>query len=227
MARSSLIGDWRGVAGFVLIVVAACGGSSSTGPGDGIPGGAACTANAATACGNRKCDASLGCVQCVADTDCGAGSPFCIRGSCGACRSNTDCGAAAPACWPGDHTCRPSCTAGTACGMKDTKVCDAATGACLGCQTAADCGAGEPICDATTKSCVACAVNSDCPATKPRCSPANGRCVACLSNADCGTAAPPATRSSSNAGRRDARATPSAPRRPRSATSHAESAPPA
>src|SRR5689334_2541077 len=110
MAHTSFVGARALVVGFAgVVVLVACGGSSSS-PGDGSSGGgAACTAAAATACGGRKCDAALGCVQCAADTDCGAGEPFCVHGSCGACRSNTDCGAAAPACWPGDHSCHPAC----------------------------------------------------------------------------------------------------------------------
>ncbi len=166
------------------------------GGGGGGGGGTLCDTAAANACtGTRKCDPALGCVECVADTDCTAAGrdPFCILGRCEACRTNTDCGVAAPACWPSDHRCHASClvdagAGGARCGQQSANnlpICDPATGACIGCTAATDCPATAPICEPNTKTCVACAANTDCPAARPRCSIPSFRCVACLVNADC------------------------------------------
>jgi hypothetical protein len=167
-------------------------GSSSTNPdGNTANGGAAlCDPAAATACSNgRKCDPALGCVECVADGDCTAAGrdPFCILGRCEACRTNTDCGAAAPACYPGDHQCHASCAVdgGAKCDG-DAPLCDATTGACVGCNGSTDCPATEPLCEPTTKSCVSCTTNANCPAARPRCLIPRFECVECVISADCG-----------------------------------------
>jgi hypothetical protein len=161
---------------------------STVGDGSTLPPAAACDTTAVAACGTRKCDPSLGCVQCVTNPDCTGTNKFCIRGRCEACSSNADCGVAAPACSPVDHLCHLSCLndGGARC-QGQTPLCDPATGACVGCQTNTDCPATAPLCDPTTKSCVQCEANSDCPASQPRCFLANNTCVACIVNADCGT----------------------------------------
>lgn len=177
----------------VVAVTGACGGSDA-GVGSGNGGiGSPCATDVATACGAKKCDAALGCVQCLADTDCGAGDPFCIRGSCEACRTNADCGAAAPSCWPGDNKCHPACTSNAQCtgqGGGDPRLCDTTTGACVGCNANTDCAAPRPICDAVSRRCVGCASNADCGAAAPRCDLAEGKCVQCLTGADCPAATP-------------------------------------
>jgi hypothetical protein len=61
--------------------------------GDG-PAQSACPASTAAVCA-RKCDPTLGCVECLGDSDCTGADKFCILGSCVACRTNTDCGAPA------------------------------------------------------------------------------------------------------------------------------------
>ena len=65
--------------------------ASGDGGADGALASGPCTAAVAAACGTRKCDVTLGCVQCLANTDCPAADPFCIRGTCEACRTNADC----------------------------------------------------------------------------------------------------------------------------------------
>lgn len=188
--------------------IAACGGSDSTPETAPVPDGGlesttptpkastdaaadgslpgACDTTATAACGPRKCDANLGCVQCVTDPDCTGADKFCVRGRCEACRTNTDCGVAAPVCAPGDNRCHLSCLgdAATTCNG-DTPICDATSGACVGCQTAATCPAGAPLCEPTTKTCVECTTNSQCPAAKPRCFLGDFTCVECATNADC------------------------------------------
>lgn len=167
---------------FAAFVVVACGSE-----GDPIIGGGnfAC---APGACGGGKCDTTLGCVQCLGDADCRAGEPFCISGRCEACRNNADCGASAPSCWPGDNKCHAKCTDNSQCGSDGTKLCDTALGACVECNTNADCSAPEAICDAFTRRCVRCAANSDCPAAAAHC--VRGRCAECTADADCPAAEP-------------------------------------
>lgn len=176
---------------FTTILVVACGSSDNGGVGNsgGAGSGIACDATTASTCGGRKCDAAIGCVDCVLDTDCGAGSPFCISGKCESCRTNADCGVAAPACWPRDGKCHAACTTNAGC-PKDEEICDTGTGACVGCRANADCAAPKAICNAIGQRCVECGTNTDCPATAPRCAVAAGKCAQCLSNADCGVAAP-------------------------------------
>src|SRR5262249_51076127 len=143
---------------------------------DGSSNPALCDTASATACSGqgRKCNPALGCVECIADTDCATGGrdPFCVRGRCEACRTNADCGVAAPICYPGDHRCHVSCAidGGARCGLA-TPHCDTATGACVGCLAPTDCPPPAPLCESTTKACVVCEKNSDCPATRPKCDP--------------------------------------------------------
>src|SRR5689334_2410099 len=96
--------SWVGLAISVMGVVAACGGSSgSTVNSSGGTGGSAlCGTNGADNCGNRKCDPSFGCVECVANGDCPASAPVCVHGGCSQCGSNADCPASTPACWTSD-----------------------------------------------------------------------------------------------------------------------------
>ncbi|HEY8078398.1 MAG TPA: hypothetical protein VIF62_29920, partial [Labilithrix sp.] len=149
---------------------------------------ATCDAKTTTACAPRKCDPNLGCVQCAIDTDCTAAGadPFCILGRCEACRTNADCGVAAPACFPADHRCHRSCTGDAAVTCpNDLPICDATTGACVGCKTNTDCPATAPICEPATKTCGECAASSDCPAAKPRCDLTAFVCVQCVTSVDC------------------------------------------
>src|SRR5262245_52467125 len=101
--------SWLAFAFGALAVAAACGGSSgSTANPPGSNGSVICGTNGATDCGNRKCDPSLGCVECLANGDCPATAPICVHGSCSQCGSNADCPASTPACWLFDRKCHPA-----------------------------------------------------------------------------------------------------------------------
>ena len=129
------------------------------------------------------CSPNLGCVECRGNSDCGAAQPFCVLGRCEVCASSADCGTG-QACYPRDHSCQPACTAGSCNG--DTPMCDAATGACVGCTKSTDCaGTNRPLCSATLGQCVACAASSDCGAAEPVCNLREGSCVQCLVDVDC------------------------------------------
>lgn len=150
--------------------------------------GGACDTASAAACGGRKCDTKLGCVECATDGECAAAGkdPFCILGRCEACRTNTDCGVAAPVCYPDDHQCHRSCVGDAAVSCQgNTPLCNATTGACVGCNVATDCPATSPICEPITSQCVACTLDSNCPAAKPKCDARRFECVACVVSADC------------------------------------------
>lgn len=131
------------------------------------------------------CSPTLGCVECGGNSDCGAAQPFCVLGRCEACATNANCGTG-QACYPRDHTCQAVCTATSCSG--DTPICDATSGACVGCVTSKDCaGTNRPICSAKTGQCSECAANADCGAAQPVCSLRNGECVECLVDGDCHT----------------------------------------
>ncbi|MBS2014540.1 MAG: hypothetical protein JST00_16760 [Deltaproteobacteria bacterium] len=147
-----------------------------------------CDPASAAACGARKCDVALGCVDCISDGDCTAAGrdPFCILGRCEACRTNNDCGTAQPVCLPADHRCGSSCIGDAAVTCRgDAPLCNTTTGACVGCRTASDCPATSPICEPTTSQCVACTQSSQCPAARPKCDLGRFECVQCVINADC------------------------------------------
>ena len=146
---------------FVALAIA-CGGSDSTIP----PGGGLCPT---TGCGAGKtCDATLGCVECTTDLNCGGTTKFCVLGRCESCRTNADCGTAEPACFPKDHKCHAACTSNANC-PGDAPICNVNTGVCVGCNVAADCNgvSGKPLCNATTQQCVECATSANCPASAP------------------------------------------------------------
>jgi hypothetical protein len=172
-------------------LVLACGSSGDEGTTN--TGAFACDT---TTCGNRKCDIALGCVSCLADTDCQPGAPRCVRGGCQACATNADCGVAAPSCWPSDNDCHTACTNDQSCpgtsapGGRNLRFCDTSTGACLECKQNSDCPTNAPLCEIATGRCLECTQNSECPAARPRCIAGRGRCAECTSNADCGAAEP-------------------------------------
>lgn len=167
----------------LVALAIACGGSDATTPQGGLCPTAGCGAG-------RTCDPTLGCVECTTDLNCGGANKFCVLGRCEACRSNADCGTAAPACWPKDHQCHPACTGPGDC-SGDTPICNTNTGACVGCNVAADCNGvnGKPVCNPTTQQCVECATSANCPASAPQCN-GRGNCIQCFSNADCGGTTP-------------------------------------
>ncbi len=165
---------------FLWAIVSSCAGSSRTTP---APAGGKCKADCPV------CDPALGCVECSSDANCPAGKPRCVRGSCEVCTQNADCPATSPTCFPDDHKCHGACTSTTCSG--ETALCNAITGACVGCNSNADCADPEtPLCDPVTSQCVTCLSNANCGSKTPLCYVRQGKCVACLTNADCPPAAP-------------------------------------
>lgn len=135
----------------------------------------------------ETCDPALGCVECANNPQCAAGAlKFCVRGECEQCSVSADCTGAAQACQPRDHTCVASCTDGGAnCG---NRICDTASGACVGCQTSTDCADNNnnKLCDPVTKQCVRCLSNADCTGANAKfCHPTELTCVQCLTHSAC------------------------------------------
>ncbi len=131
------------------------------------------------------CDPTLGCVECAGNGDCGAASPICVAGHCRQCGSTSDCGTG-QACFPGNHTCAPACSGpGTCANQNGAPICDASSGACVGCLTNKDCSGSKPVCDPTSGQCGECASSSDCGAARPICNLAARECVQCLVDGQC------------------------------------------
>lgn len=168
------------------LAAASCGGSGNSDIGSGGPGGGGCTVGG-HACQNA-CSATLGCVECASNADCGGGRPICVRGSCEECSATADCGTG-QACYTRDFSCHPACSSNADCNDPGQDLCDTKTGACVGCLTNTDCGGGRPICDGTTGQCVSCLSNKDCGVAEPVCNPREGACVQCLVDRDCGAGA--------------------------------------
>jgi hypothetical protein len=169
-----------------LVAVGDGGGASGGAEG----GGVLCGPNGTVACGHgQQCDTTLGCVDCLVDSQCPAASRFCVQGLCVQCKTSGDCGiGTTPACWPANHTCHAACTSNQQC-QNGAPICNAGTGVCVGCNSAADCPSSQSFCDTTTQQCVQCTSTSDCAGTStPVC--ARNRCVPCASNADCSGATP-------------------------------------
>ena len=130
-----------------------------------VGSGALCGANGRDDCGAYAyCNATLGCVECLGDSDCSAALSRCLGGSCTA------------ACTEDSGTC----ASGTSCDT-DARVC-AACGPDAGCT--------KGVCSDTTRRCGECASNTDCGGSTPRCRVLVGSCVSCISNDDCGHSAP-------------------------------------
>jgi Cys-rich repeat protein len=138
----------------------------------------------------QHCDATLGCVTCTKDSQCPASTRFCVQGSCVQCKTNTDCGGTTPSCWPGDQMCHAACTSNQQCAQDgNARICNASTGACVGCNSAADCPTSQSLCDATTQQCVQCSTSADCGGTStPAC--LRNRCVQCATSGDCPSGMP-------------------------------------
>ncbi len=136
------------------------------------------------------CSPNLGCVRCQNDTTCVPGAPHCVLGACAQCATNSQCGTG-QACYPANHTCQPSCTTNADCpqlGGPPAPICNTTTGACVGCQTDADCTntTGRPLCDTERGQCSECLSNANCPDAAPACNRQNGTCAVCLVDTDCG-----------------------------------------
>ncbi|HLK37957.1 MAG TPA: hypothetical protein VKU41_14450 [Polyangiaceae bacterium] len=170
-------------------------GEAAANAGDESSGDAGVTPGDASAqCGvcpqGQHCDPTLGCVTCTIDSQCSASARFCVLGSCVQCKTNTDCSGTTPSCWPGVQMCHAACTNDQQCADEgNARICNATTGACVGCNTSADCPTSQAICDPATQQCVQCASSADCAGTStPAC--LRNRCVQCATNTDCSGAVP-------------------------------------
>jgi Cys-rich repeat protein len=134
---------------------------------------------------DQHCDLILGCVTCTMDSHCPASARYCVLGSCVQCKTNTDCGGTTPSCWPGIQMCHAACTSNQQCAQDgNARICNTSTGACVGCNSTADCPTSQSICDPTTQQCVQCSSSADCAGTStPAC--LRNRCVECATSADC------------------------------------------
>ncbi len=130
-------------------------------------------------------------VACVSDKDCTAAGQVCdpLTKICVPCLIDADCPASqhcvATAC-VGFTGCSNSlgCVAAKGPDGKDQPICDAATGECTACLTAADCPASN---DCLAKACVpfkVCQNSTQCGQDEV-CDATSNRCVQCASNADC------------------------------------------
>ena len=173
------------------------GDGANAGNGDGSDGawsGEGAGTGAEGPCGTcpqgQHCDPALGCVTCTMDSHCPASARFCVLGSCVQCRTSTDCGGTTASCWPGSQTCHAACTSNQQCAQDgNARICNARTGACVGCNASADCPTSESVCDPTTQQCVQCSSPADCAGTStPAC--LRNHCVQCATNADCPEATP-------------------------------------
>jgi hypothetical protein len=180
---ASQLRRWSG-GGLATILLLACSGSGRL--------AADPPACVTTGCpSGKKCDPTLGCVQCVIDADCSQPTPVCIpnMGRCGTCLDNTGCPSAMPACWPSDHNCHLPCNTDADCPRQGSTICDQSTGVgtCVGCRAGStDCGP-DKTCNLTNQQCVGCMSDGDCPSERPHCDMLSGGCVQCQSNGDCGS----------------------------------------
>lgn len=179
----------------VFVPVDAPSGHDESSGGDApSPDGSVAPADAIAPCGvcpqGQHCDPTLGCVTCTKDSQCPASARFCVQGSCVQCKTNTDCGGTTPSCWPGDQMCHAACTSNQQCAQDgNARICNASTGACVGCNSAADCPTSQSLCDATTQQCVQCSSSADCGGTStPAC--LRNRCVQCATSGDCSGSMP-------------------------------------
>ena len=123
-----------------------------------------------------------GTAPCQSTKDCAAGVCNLATLACVACLTQADCGAG-KAC-AANNTCQPAVDCQSDAQCKATKqVCNKTKGICVDCLGGNDCGAGS-ICQAElcAPAPKACASSKDCPGV---CDKQSGVCVGCLSDADC------------------------------------------
>lgn len=127
--------------------------------------GALCGANGRNDCGAYAlCNPALGCVECLASTDCSAAESVCSGGDCVA-DTGGECG--------DDHPC-------------DSGICSPLTKRCGACAANTDCAGATPRCRILIGKCVACISNDDCGHSAPICDPITYSCrVGCSSDAQC------------------------------------------
>ncbi len=131
---------------------------------DAGPGGvdSGCSGAASTC---QTTTAGNGCVDCLVDADCGAGTVCdAAQTTCVGCVDNADCSGS------------DVCSGAQAC----VRCVDSAPGSA----TDAGCGASAPVCDSLGPDCVGCVDDSNCD-NGERCAVQSGTCVVCLSDQDC------------------------------------------
>jgi hypothetical protein len=204
---------------------------------DGEPcscdGNSAC-AGAAPVCAPAGDPEAGLCVGCSTDAECDSNvntpTPVCSKAAasvdtCVACGSNADCAAAGlqPVCATSGAflgQCVMCATMADCAGNAAGPFClaEAATNACVQCETGANCAGATPVCNAATHKCQACATDTDCSAPTPACQTSGalagqctqcssttliacvgassvcdsqtGTCVGCQTNADCAGSSP-------------------------------------
>jgi hypothetical protein len=163
--------------------------AAATGSTSSSTSGSASSGSAAPMCGTCPvfglCDAALGCVQCLKQSDCPS-SMSCVAGHCVQCAVDTDCASPPTTCDTVQHMCLLPCNTDNDCVMMGTgeSFCRTSTHSCVRCRSASDCSAGLQ-CDAQAGTCVECASSANCSGSRPYCDVFRGVCVACLSNAAC------------------------------------------
>ncbi|MBX3275712.1 MAG: hypothetical protein KF729_35960, partial [Sandaracinaceae bacterium] len=143
------------------------------------PAGATCPAGVCTG-------ASVMCVACIADAQCGGATPRCdtTTNTCVGCLADGDCGGATPRCDPMARACvecvgAADCNDGVEC---TTDVCFG--GACMNPTRPAGDPCSSGVCSGAGAMCVGCLDDSHCPGTT-RCDTAARTCVGCITAADC------------------------------------------
>ena len=152
------------------------GGTSSTDSGGSSSGGSAgeagtggvpeidCTEDADCENADMVCDPlTENCVECLFDTDCGAGE----RCDAKTCVEAVDC------------TSSADCE-----GVSGAEACDTVGGHCVECVSLSDCSGTADCVDHQCRSYQACENSLDCP-TPRVCDTSTGRCAQCVSSADC------------------------------------------
>lgn len=176
---------------FGVVASASCSGSVDTSGTGGTSSTGGTSGSVCTLAGTRcalGCAPTLGCTECATNADCiDPSKPACVLGKCTECGPDAACGAA-EACYPRNQKCEPKCSTNSDC-PSNAPICVTATGACVGCQTNADCMGvkDQPICEPTRAQCSACASSADCGAAAPVCNLNDGQCHECLVDDDCPT----------------------------------------
>jgi hypothetical protein len=129
------------------------------------------------------CDASAGA---EAPGNCPLGRQCDAAGICVECRANSDCGAELPACDLARNRCVECVVGGDSCPAA-RPVCDPIALRCIECAGDADCAATGQVCVEAAQRCVQCETDLDCRGRDDDvvCLPGELRCVECVSDADC------------------------------------------
>lgn len=134
----------------------------------------------------KVCDPSLGCLDCVANTDCkDASKPVCVSGTCAQCSTQFEC-KQTEVCSQYDHTCGKACGADTDCKNGDAAYCDPSLHFCAQCTVSSPCSSlgGVPL-SCFNGRCVKCFSDAQCAGQTPLCDPGAGECVQCLAPSQC------------------------------------------